>query len=45
MFKDHLWERKHASRTRRRSIRMRDMAARIEKYKTVRAHIRLPTFF
>ena len=36
MFKGHLWERVKAKRIRRRSILMRDMAARVEKYKTVR---------
>ena len=35
MFKGHLWERVRAKRTRRRSILMRDMAARIKNYKTV----------
>ena len=36
MFKGHLWERARAKRLRRRSILMRDMAARIKNYKTVR---------
>jgi len=43
MFKGHLWERKRARRARRHSILMRDMAARIERYKSVRGHIYLPT--
>ena len=37
MFKGHLWERVRAKRIRRRSILMRDMAARVKNYKTVRA--------
>jgi large subunit ribosomal protein L25 len=36
MFKGHLWERLKAKRIRRRSILMRDMAARVKSYKTVR---------
>jgi len=36
MFKGHLWERVRAKRIRRRSILMRDMAARVKNYKTVR---------
>jgi large subunit ribosomal protein L25 len=36
MFKGHLWERLKAKRIRRRSILMRDMAARVKNYKTVR---------
>jgi large subunit ribosomal protein L25 len=36
MFKGHLWERARAKRIRRRTILMRDMAARVKKYKTVR---------
>jgi large subunit ribosomal protein L25 len=36
MFKGHLWERVKAKRIRRRSILMRDMAARVKNYKTVR---------
>ena len=36
MFKGHLWERTKAKRIRRRSILMRDMAARVKNYKTVR---------
>ena len=36
MFKGHLWERLKAKRVRRRSILMRDMAARVKNYKTVR---------
>ncbi|KAF8817036.1 hypothetical protein BYT27DRAFT_7237527 [Phlegmacium glaucopus] len=34
MFKRHLWERVGAKRIRRRSILMRDMAARVKNYKT-----------
>ena len=41
MFKGHLWERDRAKRVRRRSILMRDMAARVENYKTVRACFKL----
>ena len=36
MFKGHLWERLKQKRIRRRSILMRDMAARIKSYKNVR---------
>ena len=36
MFKGHIWERLKAKRIRRRSILMRDMAARIKNYKAVR---------
>ena len=36
MFKGHLWERQRAKRIRRHSILMRDMAARIARYKDVR---------
>jgi large subunit ribosomal protein L25 len=35
MFRGHLWERVRAKRIRRRTILMRDMAARVENYKTV----------
>ncbi|KIM42145.1 hypothetical protein M413DRAFT_42864, partial [Hebeloma cylindrosporum] len=33
MFKGHLWERQQAKRIRKRSILMRDMAARVARYK------------
>jgi large subunit ribosomal protein L25 len=36
MFKGHRWERLKAKRIRRQSILMRDMAARVKSYKTVR---------
>ena len=36
MFKGHLWERQRAKRMRRHSILMRDMAARVARYKDVR---------
>jgi hypothetical protein len=36
MFKGHLWERQRAKRVRRHSILIRDMAARIARYKDVR---------
>ncbi|KAF8893172.1 hypothetical protein CPB84DRAFT_1783348 [Gymnopilus junonius] len=34
MFKGHLWERKRARRVRRHTILMRDMSARVERYKS-----------
>ena len=39
MFRGHLWERVRAKRIRRRTILMRDMAARVENYKTVRVFL------
>ena len=39
MFKGHLWERAKAKRIRRRSILMRDMAARVKNYKNVRVFL------
>ena len=45
MFRGHLWERVRAKRIRRRSILMRDMAARIKNYKTVRCFLGFVAFF
>lgn len=45
MFKGHLWERVRAKRIRRRTLLMRDMAARVKNYKTVRVPHDLILFF
>jgi large subunit ribosomal protein L25 len=45
MFKGHRWERLKAKRIRRQSILMRDMAARVKSYKTVRVSLLHFTFF
>jgi len=42
MFKGHLWERQRAKRVRRQGILMRDMAARVARYKAVSCILHLP---
>ena len=44
MFKGHRWERLKAKRIRRQSILLRDMAARVKSYKTVRVSLSLSSF-